>query len=115
MGKGRLEWEYLWVPEVMETGLQEILPWVFCYRAAGETGVLDVEIRERRRSLGSLPGFLAGMACCLLRLPVEIRGGKQQRMRGGNLGGDGLWDPQEMEQRGRKAAAGVLLQPLGLN
>lgn len=29
--------------------------------------------------------------------------------RGGRLGKDGLWDPQEMWARGRKAAAGVLL------
>lgn len=30
--------------------------------------------RERRKSVGSLPGFLAGVACGLARLSAEVGG-----------------------------------------
>lgn len=40
---------------------------VFCLRAGDETGELDLgEQREKRSSEGSLPGFLAGVACMLV-------------------------------------------------
>lgn len=43
--------------------VQGRLPQVFCFRAQDGTGGLDLgEQREQRRSVGSIYGFLTGMA-----------------------------------------------------
>lgn len=59
--------------------------------------------------MGSLPGFLAAMACGLSGGACWVQRPRKSDESGGRLGKDGLWDPQEMWARGRKAAAGVLL------
>lgn len=50
-----------------------------------------------RRSLGTPLSFLAGRhALWLTRVPARVGVGTQQQVRRGRLGGNSLWDPQEV-------------------
>lgn len=55
------------------------------------------EERERRRSVSSLCGVLTGMVCGLAGNSCYSQGpGNSQQWGKGCLGGNGLWEPQEM-------------------
>lgn len=68
---------------------QERLPQVLCCRCGDETEELDLgEQRKRKRFVGSLPGFLTGMAWWVSRgCLLELGAGIKQRVRGRRLGG----------------------------
>lgn len=74
------------------------LPVVFCCRDGDETGELHLgDQREKRRSVGSLPHFLGGVACGLADYTSWIWGTeKEQPMEEGSLEGEEMWDSQEM-------------------
>lgn len=63
-GEGGQKRKICWIHRRFEWGQQGKLSRVFCCRARDKTGVLVLgkEI-EKRGSAGSLPRFLAGVAC----------------------------------------------------
>jgi hypothetical protein len=80
------------------------------YRSGNETGGLD--LRSRRRGVSPPSGHLLPLEeqpFWLAEAPVGVRVWDKVTSGGGRLGGDGLWDPQEMRAGVRKGTSDVLL------
>lgn len=103
-----LEGEDLCDPQEMDRR-QGRLPQVIGCSVGYETRGLNLEEqRERRRSVGSLPVFLACVACGFAGVPSVVGASETVKVEGGNLAEEGCH--RRYGQQGRKATADALLQ-----